>query len=499
MEQEPERDGLPAGDPRWGVPWLKGLRRPPQDAAWPRLMTVPHPRAAGSLGAEFVAWSKERTGRDLRWWQRLAAARMLEVDSDGRLVWETILLTVPRQLGKSWLLRELILWRLNQSDRFGEPQDVLHTGKDLRICMEVQRPARIWARTLGGKYRVSESNGKEVIELVEAGSRWLIAAQESVYGYSVSLAGVDEAWKVRPQVVEEGLEPTMVEREQAQLLLVSTAHRLATSLMLGRRGAALDALETGDGSLLLEWSAPPGSDLEDVAAWRQASSHWSPRRERTIRQHLEAAQSGTLRDPDEPDPVASFRSQWLNQWPATPASMLGNAEPLLPAGLWADRAVEGLVSSGPIWVALEDNYGKDAAVAAVGMLDDGRLEVDGWRCDDWDSAVESVEQLAEFRPVRQLLVGASLIDRFPSGMTPPPLPAGGAQTRVGLAVFRDLAAGGQIVHDVNTRDVDEAVAATDVREAPSGLLIVRGPRYLIHAVVWAVAAAHKPAPVLAVR
>jgi len=219
----------------------------------------------------------------------------------------------------------------------------------LRICMEVQRPARIWARTLGGKYRVSESNGKEVIELVEAGSRWLIAAQESVYGYSVSLAGVDEAWKVRPQVVEEGLEPTMVEREQAQLLLVSTAHRLATSLMLGRRGAALDALETGDGSLLLEWSAPPGSDLEDVAAWRQASSHWSPRRERTIRQHLEAAQSGTLRDPDEPDPVASFRSQWLNQWPATPASMLGNAEPLLPAGLWADRAVEGLVSSGPIW------------------------------------------------------------------------------------------------------------------------------------------------------
>jgi len=79
------------------------------------------------------------------------------------------------------------------------------------------------------------------------------------------------------------------------------------------------------------------------------------------------------------------------------------------------------------------------------------------------------------------------------------LPAGGAQTRVGLAVFRDLAAGGQIVHDVNTRDVDEAIAATDVREAPSGLLIVRGPRYLIHAVVWAVAAAHKPAPVLAVR
>jgi len=39
--------------------------------------------------------------------------------------------TMARQLGKSWLLRELLLWRIHQGDRFGEPQDVLHTGKDL--------------------------------------------------------------------------------------------------------------------------------------------------------------------------------------------------------------------------------------------------------------------------------------------------------------------------------------------------------------------------------
>src|SRR5262245_1427081 len=144
-ELEQERDGLPASDDRWRVPWLRGLRKVPADATWPRLMTVPHPSAAGSLGAEFSKWAEQRTGRPLRWSQRLAAARMLEHDDEGRLVWDVAVLSLARQLGKSWLLRELCLWRIEQGERFGEPQDVLHTGKDLAVCIEVQRSARLWA------------------------------------------------------------------------------------------------------------------------------------------------------------------------------------------------------------------------------------------------------------------------------------------------------------------------------------------------------------------
>jgi hypothetical protein len=158
--------------------------------------------------------------------------------------------------------------------------------------------------------------------------------------------------------------------------------------------------------------------------------------------------------------------------------------------------VAGLVSTGPIWVALEDDYGLGAAVAAVGVLDDGRLEVDAWACPDWDSAVVELQRLAESRPVRDLLVGASLIDRVPSGTAPTPKPAGGTQTRVGLALLRDLAVGGQVVHDVTTFELDEALAVAQVREAPTGLfLIARGPTHLIRAAVWAVGAAHRPTPV----
>ena len=93
--------GLGAGDERWNVPWLRALRRVPPNATWPRLMTIPSPAAAGSLGPGFVRFAEKRSGYKLRWWQKLAATRLLEVDAKGVLVWDTMLLTIARQLGKS--------------------------------------------------------------------------------------------------------------------------------------------------------------------------------------------------------------------------------------------------------------------------------------------------------------------------------------------------------------------------------------------------------------
>jgi hypothetical protein len=499
-ELEPERDGVEAADKRWRVPWLDFLRDVPEDAIWPRLMTVPHRDAVGSLGLEFIGWTESRTGRELRWWQRLVAVRALEVDADGRLCWETILLSTNRQVGKSWLVRELCLWRIHQGDRFGEPQDVLHTGKDLGICKEVQRPARVWAKHRQTAYKVREVNGQEEIEWLADGSRWMVRAKEAVYGYSVGLAAVDEAWKVRASSVDEGLTPTMVEREQPQLLLVSTAHRLATSLMLNRRRVALESLEVGTGELLIEWSAPERADLEDRLAWRQASAHWTPRRERMIAGRLEAALAGATEDPDEPDPVAAFRAQWLNQWPRRLAEPTGATEPLLPDGLWLELVEPEIASTGAVYVAVEDDYGLGAAVAAVARTEDGRLEVDGWLRPDWDAALEDVIALAAVRPIRRLLVGASMLDRVTPAARPRPVPAGARETRIALALVRDLAQTGALCHDEHTYDLDDAFTQATVRETPAGLqLVARGPTHLLRAAGWAIMAAHRPSRSPAVR
>jgi hypothetical protein len=494
----PERAGLAARDDRWDVPWLAGLRRPGRGASWPRLMTVPHPRAAGSAGPEFIRWADKRTQGRLRWWQRLAATRMLEVDTDGLLVWDTVLLSMARQLGKSWLLRELCLWRIEQGDRWGETQDVLHTGKDLAVVVEVQRSARVWARPQQQLYEVREANGAQRIEYKPGhGGRWLVKAKGAPYGYTISSAVVDEAWNVEANYIEEGVAPTMVERVSPQLLLVSTAHRLATSLMLTRRRAALDHLETGMGDLLIEWSAPRDAEIAEPSGWRQASPHWSQQRERLIRRKLDAIAAGETLDPDEPDPEQSFRAQWLNIWPNRHS--VPDEQDLLPDGLWEQLAEPGVTGDGPLWVAVEDDFGKGAAVAAASVLDDGRIEVDGWRCQDWDTALADAAALGEHRRIRKLLVGASMLSRVPPGTVPPPEPAGSRETRPGLALFRDLAAGGMLVHDVTTRHLDDAVGQAQVKEQAAGLALTsRGPTHLVRAAVWAVQAAHKPAPLPAV-
>jgi hypothetical protein len=286
----------------------------------------------------------------------------------------------------------------------------------------------------------------------------------------------------------------MVERIQPQLLLVSTAHRLATTLMLSRRQLALEGLEDGAGDLLLvEWSAPRGAALDNVEAWRRASSHWSPRRERTIRKQLEAAMSNTFEDPEENDPVAWFRSQWLNEWPTKPVET-GSTEDLLPPGLWADRAEAGVTSSGPVWVAVEDNWGHGAAIAVAGKLPDGRLELDAWMRDDWATAIDDLRRLG--RPIRELLVGASMLTSVPADMAPRPQPATQTQTRAGLALLRDLVLNAQVVHDETTGELDEALAKAQVREALTGLqLVVFDEAHLVKAAVWALAAAHRPTPV----
>jgi hypothetical protein len=165
--------------------------------------------------------------------------------------------------------------------------------------------------------------------------------------------------------------------------------------------------------------------------------------------------------------------------------------------MWADRALAGVSSSGPVWVALEDNWGHGAAVAVAGLMADGRLELDGWLRDDWDTAVDDLRRIG--RPIRELLVGASMMDRVPPDMTPRPRPATQTQTRAGLSLLRDLVLNAQIVHDETTAGLDEAFQKAQVREALSGLqLVVFDEAHLVKAAVWALAAAHRPAPVPAV-
>jgi hypothetical protein len=452
-------------------------------------MTAPHPAAVGSFGAEVEEFAQWRTGLPLRWWQRLTLARTLEHDQAGQLVWLSWLLSTARQVGKSWLLRELFLWRIHQGERFGEPQLVLHTGKDLPVCREIQRPARAWARMHAG-YTVRDSNGMEEIETAD-GSRWLIRGRGSVYGYSASLAGVDEAWKVDAEIVEDGIEPTMAERASAQLAIVSTAHRQATSLVPERRSAALDTLAEPTDALLLEWSAEPGAALDDRLAWRLASPHWSSRRERLVDARHLRAMAGGSDDPDEPDPIEAFRTQWLNIWPARRTSSADERiEPLTDEASWlALIDLAAAIPPGPLTIAIEDHFGRGAAVAATAKLDDGRLLLFGRAFARRIEARDFAALLAGEHPGSTLVAGATLLRDDAINAVPVAViePGTATTTRLGLPRLRELIDEHAIAHDGGA-DLRSQLLALRVARGINGLSIWQhSTRHdLARAAVWAV-------------
>jgi hypothetical protein len=458
-------------------------------------MTPPHPAAVGTYGWDAVDRAKAR-GVDLRWWQKLALVRLLEHDSMGLLVWLDALLSTARQVGKSVTLRELALWRLHAEPLFAEEQLILHTGKDLSSCREVQRPARAWAKAQG--YTVREANNQEEIGTPD-GSRWLLRGQGSVYSYAATLAVADEAWGVASQTVDEGLEPTLAERVNGQLVLFSTAHRRCTALVPLRRAAAMARWGNPGASLLLEWSATRDADIADRDAWRLASPHWGPGRERLLESKLARTQAGHSEDPDEDDPVESFRSQFLNVWPARRLVSTTRSEPLVDADTWQQAAdLFAPVPDGPLVLAVEDYFGLGAASAAAGVLPDGRVVTWGALHPSRLDAYAWCAFAAGRREGCRLLVGASLPKAEAEDAMPEGLPvehAGSGHTAAAFPFLRSLVRAGRVAHSGSDDLLAQVRAVRVVPTATSGLAVAhKGIRAdLLKATAWAVAHAATPA------
>jgi hypothetical protein len=461
-------------------------------------MTLPHPRAVGSYVDEWSALFRRVTRRAPRWWQQLAAARILEHDEAGELVWAEYLGTISRQGGKSWALRVLALWRvLLCAERWGD-QLVIHTGKDVAILREVLKPAQAWGEVNG--LFVSRNNLEPGLSTSPHmdGSRWIIRAKDAVYGYAATNALGDEVWAVPPSTFDEGVDPTTVEQTSPQVGLWSTAHRRATGLFRERRASALVGMlnpAPRGTSLLLEWSTPPELDRGDVRGWRMASPHWSDARERLIARAYLKVQRGVSIDPEEPDPIASFDAQWLNRWPASPLDAEAKDEPLVDAEAWAACLDDAAVPDpdAPVFLALEDD-GWRVAAGAASLTRDGRVVVGGYTFGDRRSAVDWCQDIGERALDPLLLVGASLVDDAElEGVEVPIEGSGGHETRTALPLVRELVRLGTIAHDGGS---DTATAFLGARVKPGvagAVMLLTGTEStaLLRCLSWAIQRAHR--------
>lgn len=480
-------------------PWLAELADVPEDASPPLYMTPVPADAVGSYAAEpceccgltALEWIEQAERKRLRWWQRLAITRQLERRADGSLCHEEILESAPRRAGKSVRMRGVALWRMSHGQAlFGEVQSVIHTGNNMRICREIQRGAWRWAQERWGGDAVTRANGKEAIES-PAGDRWMVFAQDAVYGYDATLALGDECWDVKTETVTEGLEPAMLERSSPQLHLTSTAHRRATSLMRSKIMAVLLGAGDGDGvlgedeqkrPLVLIWAAPYGSDPGDRAVWRAASPHWSEDRRQFLARKYAKALAGEV-DPeaDDPDPMAGFVAQYLNVWPVKPTDtargtpVAGEHDwPVLavarPAGAPTAAAIEAWYAAG-VSLAMAWRRGSRAVVAVV-------------ECGSLADAVAALQDSG----YRGAVVVGKTLTRDPALRGVRVKPGDGRAGALAGELVR-LIAEDAIRHDGGEHLTGQVYAARTVEAADGLRLVSAGRADAIKAAVWAVTAA----------
>ncbi len=325
--------------PRWATP--RNLERP-------------------SLGPEVAAIARQ-LGHDLMPWQRLVADVGLELDPvTGLPAYREVVVTVPRQSGKTTLV---LGWELQRVLRWAQAQRCAYTAQTgwdaRRKLIDDQAPMIMASPVRVAVERVFRGAANEAITFKNGSRIDVLATSESAgHGRTIDLGIIDEAFADADDRREQALLPAMATRAAAQILVVSTAGTEA-SIYLNRKvqaGRAASAAGEQTGIAYFEWSASEDQDIDDPGTW------WScmPALGHTITEEVVRHARATMSEGD-------FRRSWLNQ-------QTTSDERVIPAAVW-DQVCDPLVKPEGRFVFAVD-VTPDRSAASIAVADtDGRCEV----------------------------------------------------------------------------------------------------------------------------
>lgn len=199
-------------------------------------------------------------------WQQYSADVAGEVWPDGTYRYKVVVVTVPRQSGKTTLMRAVGCDRCMSRDALGCFYTA-QTGKDARERW-ADLATQITASPLAPLVRLRRAAGNERV-VFPNGSMFRVFAPTaaSLHGYTPPLVMLDEAF-AHDEVTGDGLMgaigPAQITIPHRQLWIVSTKGT-AASVFLNRWIAAGRA--GAEGVAILEWAAPDGVDIYDPAVW----------------------------------------------------------------------------------------------------------------------------------------------------------------------------------------------------------------------------------------
>lgn len=237
-------------------------------AATPRFHTRRRPERK-TLGGR-VAKFAEKLGTPMMPWQRAVADVGLEL-VDGHLAYREIVVTVPRQQGKTTLVLSVEAdVCVNRAPAF--VVYTAQTGADARAkLLDEHVPALLDSPLRQLVDKVNRAKGAEGVRWTNGSRIGLNAGTESSgHGVVVDAGFIDEAFKDVDDRREQSILPAMVTKRDGQMWVVSTQGTSA-SLYLNRKcelGRQSVVEDSGRGVCYVEFSALPDQDPADPATWR---------------------------------------------------------------------------------------------------------------------------------------------------------------------------------------------------------------------------------------
>lgn len=210
-------------------------------------------------------------------WQRHVARLQTEMNPDGSWAYRTIIVSVPRQAGKTTLRGPIHIHRC-LTRRFARTWLTAQTRQDARdiVVEEVGRRFQLSPLASLGKLRESQGSEGVYFTTTTGSSMRVFAPQEGgLDGKANELVDVDEGWKIDPATgaaLDNSILPTML-TTGGQFGMVSTAGNASSTWLKGyvdQGRAAVDAGVT-EGVAIVDCGIPPA--LADYV--RELLSHGS--------------------------------------------------------------------------------------------------------------------------------------------------------------------------------------------------------------------------------
>lgn len=284
------------------------------------LAATPRNESRRSDGA-LVAVVAEALGTPLMPWQRLVADVAGERNTDGSYTYPIVVVSVPRQSGKTTLMRARLVARcLTQPgvQTFYTAQ----TGKDARERWR-DLTKQILASPLRNKVAIKQAAGAERV-VFGNGSELRVFAPvgTALHGYTPPEVHLDEAWAhdaVRGEELLGAIVPAQITIADRQLWIVSTAGTAESAFFRRWFDAALAGAPGVAGFV---WAAPEGADAYDPATWEK----FHPALGHTISSDDLAAAARAHSRPE-------FERAYCNRWTRTSSAVIG-------ADVWAALAAD---------------------------------------------------------------------------------------------------------------------------------------------------------------